>query len=505
MRWTSFVTGAAVGLTVLASLSVFSCAAGSGAEDGAGAGGGGAADAGGSGGSGGSGATAGSGGSSGSSGSGGSAGSGDDGGWPGADYGEPCSDNSDCKSQQCSNISQGTLHLVCTQPCTDGAACPTGSYCAFLPGAGYSCVPDQNTQCGVCTDDASCGAVGDLCVVSPKGDRFCARDCSFAEDCPSGFSCVTPEAYGATPPTGTDPGATRERKLCVPDGGESCACTEARNGATRVCSQTSGGITCGGTETCNGTSGTWEGCTASTPQAEQCDGADNDCDGVVDNGDPATLCGELGNPSNASWACTSGTCLPECSAGFVRYPAALPPEAGCPCEVGEPTSNDTCASATSAGSVAESAAQPLTLTGRLSGDTDVDWYRFDTVDDGPTTGGNGYHVKIRFVTNPNDEFIFDVIRGGTCADPDAAHSSLVEYTWCVDGTGSPTRGQGACSATGTPGCQSQSSTYLVRVKRKPGVAGSCARYMLEAYAHKPSGAADCDFSSATGQCDVHPN
>ena len=50
--------------------------------------------------------------------------------------------------------------------------------------------------------------------------------------------------------------------------------------------------------------------------------------------------------------------------------------------------------------------------------------------------GNGYHVQIRFTApiDANDEFSFDIIRGGACAMPDAKHSNLKEYDWCVDGT-----------------------------------------------------------------------
>ena len=52
---------------------------------------------------------------------------------------------------------------------------------------------------------------------------------------------------------------------------------------TRACELTNGHGTCTGQENCDGEAG-WRGCTADTPQAEICDGADNNCDGQADEG-----------------------------------------------------------------------------------------------------------------------------------------------------------------------------------------------------------------------------
>src|SRR5262249_40235863 len=155
-------------------------------------------------------------------------------------------------------------------------------------------------------------------------DRFCARDCSYALSCPSGNTCVDVGSYSpgvdAGTPIGGDAGA-KPPKMCVPANNDSCPCDGKRDGAKRLCSQTVGGKTCEGTETCNAATQKWESCSAPAPQPEACDGADNDCNGPPDDGDPATMCGSLGTPPHASWACNNGGCeIGSCEAGWINYP-----------------------------------------------------------------------------------------------------------------------------------------------------------------------------------------
>lgn len=448
----------------------------------------------------------------------GSAGAPGDTGFPRLGFGSACKHDSDCQSGQCSDIGNGTPNLVCTTPCQQGQACAQG-YCAFQPNKGYICIPDSQNECAKCTKDADCPNVGDRCVASPKFDLFCARDCSFDGVCPNGFSCVAPSSYlpvGADAgPSATDAGVgeagppTQPPRICVPDNGNSCPCTSLRDGVKRTCEQTSGGLTCQGKETCNGSTGQWEGCTAGSPKPEVCDGADDNCDGVVDgnaNGSPvpiSQLC-PAAPPPNATWTCdkTKGECLPQCNPGWSAYPTTLPASAGCPCQVDSTEPNDTCATAAAVGTVSDADTTALTITGHLSSDTDEDWYTFNTVDTDEVTT-NSYHIKIVF-TAPvtNNEFVFDVIRGNQCAAPDAAHSNLTSYDWCVDGTGKDasgnTIGEAACGITAPIHCGPHSKPYLIRVHRAAGAKGTCTAYTL-AITAKGGGA--CDFSQATGACD----
>lgn len=435
--------------------------------------------------------------------------------FPTLTLGSPCKTGSDCESGQCSYVGQG--RRVCTERCVQGTPCPEGSYCAFDPNAGYVCVLSNHNQCAECENDSNCPNPGDHCAVTPKYlDHFCARDCSFDGVCPAGFTCVPTDGYG---PTTGDAGAAPSpgdagpsARMCVPVDNQSCPCNAQRNGVQRTCTQTSASMTCGGTETCNGGTGQWEGCTAGTPQPESCDGADDDCDGRVDNGTDQELCQRatgLTAPPHGQWKCDSaaGACVVgACDPGYAKYPLSLPATQGCPCKVDAAEPNDTCGQATDAGSVSDANASSLNLIGTLSSDTDVDWYKFNTVDSDEGTT-NSYHVKIKF-TLPADasEFVFDVIRGNQCGTPDAKHSNLSSYDWCVDGTGTDasgaTIGEQKCGPNGPIHCGPHTKMYYVAVHRKVGAAGTCTQYQLTVTA---KGTGSCDFSQTTGACDPQVN
>lgn len=436
--------------------------------------------------------------------------SGNDGGWPTGSFGSPCTKTSDCGTGFCTDIGQAASKSVCVEKCTAGKACPAGGYCTFHEGHGYICVPDTQNQCAKCTTDAECPNIGDRCTPSPKIDRFCARDCSFDQQCPTGFECVSSGSYppgmpqpdaGAPDAAVGDAGA-KPAKMCVPVSGDSCPCNSKRDGVKRRCTKTNGSVTCEGTEICNGAKQQWEGCTAGSPQPELCDGADNDCNGTPDDGTITQLC--PGTAPHATWKCAFGACeVGTCDAGWAAFPPG-PAKNGCACQLdaSEP-GNDTCsATATSAGSVTDANTTPLAIKGTLSSATDVDWWRFDTVDSNESTT-NSYHIKIEFTApTTNSEFTFDVIRGAACATPDSKHSDLTSYDWCVDGTGTvggKTVGEKACGATAPIHCGPHTKPYFVRVKRKSGSTPTCSQYTLTVTA---KGGGTCDFTQA---CDPQIN
>jgi alpha-tubulin suppressor-like RCC1 family protein len=93
---------------------------------------------------------------------------------------------------------------------------------------------------------------------------------------------------------------------------EGCACT---NGATRACPGGSDvGECAAGTQTCVG--GAWAPCLGTIgPTSETCDGADNDCDTVVDGAAAAVSCGTASRATLVG--CSAGDCIvTECAAGW---------------------------------------------------------------------------------------------------------------------------------------------------------------------------------------------
>lgn len=434
-------------------------------------------------------------------------GTGGGGGWVGTvcENADACPEGAECV--------QVGGQKICTQACPP--ECPEGSYCTLVEGDPY-CVPDKDSQCGQCLGSAQCKGLTDECLTAPEGDKFCARDCTVMDDCPTGFICMVKsdyEALAAGPPQGTGgsagaggaggagtggvglpdaggkPPAGTPFKFCVPPDMHSCACNDKRDGVTKDCEVANELGLCAGTEKCDGKGGAWVGCTAKTPSPETCNDDDDDCNGAVDEGDPNTMCG--GAPPNGSWACNTGSCdLGACDPGWTQYPPSDPGD-GCLCPVEASEPNDTCASPANAGAVADNAG-PVQIGGTLSSDADVDVWTFDTVDV-PEGLTNSYHVSIDVVPDEGSEnVLIDVIRGDACSDaPSGGGSAITAYDWCVNGKSADgLSGEAPCDPTGPVHCNDNSAKYFVRVYRKPGSPGTCLPYKIQVSA---VGGDPCDF------------
>ncbi len=187
------------------------------------------------------------------------------------EFGDPCSVNADCATGYC--IFEGDGYQ-CTQFCLDDATCPDGWSCRTLVNSGGDavsiCLPDRSEICAPCERNEDCAVLGDLCVTL-ESTSFCAQQCRDTGDCPSGFSCLET----------TDVGGGTTSMQCVPQNGR-CSCRPEDAGTSRPCYFANSAGTCTGEQICDVELG-WSSCTAQTPTAELCDGADNDCNGIVDD------------------------------------------------------------------------------------------------------------------------------------------------------------------------------------------------------------------------------
>jgi hypothetical protein len=91
---------------------------------------------------------------------------------------------------------------------------------------------------------------------------------------------------------------------------EGCNCLV--NGDVRVCSRENSFGTCLGTQICDTSLG-WTACDAATPSEEICDWEDNDCDGEIDEdtdfSSDSQHCGDCGIECHTGDVCVQGQCV----------------------------------------------------------------------------------------------------------------------------------------------------------------------------------------------------
>jgi len=211
----------------------------------------------------------------------------------------PCRDASECESGVCVETENGG---VCSHGCDEDGDCGEGLKCVETDTHGKVCADLFSRLCMPCMAKKDCvlpSVSQDYfeCVPYGKNGSFCGVSCNENSDCPGDYLCLAIS------------GAPRIVKMCVRMPGEDCACPDRFKGFETLCYETNPFGTCYAKRTCD------VACNAPTPAKEECNGKDDDCDGLTDEDvvydKPGTFCPTTGVCSagvpikciNGKWEC----------------------------------------------------------------------------------------------------------------------------------------------------------------------------------------------------------
>jgi hypothetical protein len=196
-----------------------------------------------------------------------------------------CNDGVSCTDDSCDVATGDCSHTANDARCDDGVFCNGAEICD--PAVGCASGPVPACSDGIaCTADA-CNVAADACTHTPDNAR-CSDGlfCNGAEICVGGVGC-TP----GTPPV-CDDGLSCSTDRCDPAaGGGAGGCigvSPDRDGDTY------GDAACTGNDCNDGVAGVHPGAT------ESCNGVDDDCDGTTDEG--------FGCAAGSARSCTLGSC-----------------------------------------------------------------------------------------------------------------------------------------------------------------------------------------------------
>ena len=241
---------------------------------------------------------------------------------------------------------------------------------------------------------------------------------------------------------------------------------------------------------------------------EICNNADDNCNGMIDEGSNEDLCAQSqGMPHVQSVLCQAGKCLASgCQTGWhdVNQDAGD----GCECQDdGLEQSNKGCSNAQDLGNLTDLGGGASKNFSGNDPDGSGDWIRF-YAQDANEPGTDNFHVRIKFLKNPANTFAFDVFWGG-CGGANEICGEVTDAEWFVDfsnpaakqawpsipGPTSMGGGESVCKPDSnheltptnydddTDGnshrCTDNSKQFLVKIYTSPGKNKTCDNYQIE--------------------------
>lgn len=262
-----------------------------------------------------------------------------------------------------------------------------------------------------------------------------------------------------------------------------------------------------------------KGVTINPGAMEMCNNIDDDCSGITDDGLASAQCPAVDGGNAACLAggiCGVGKCANK------KFDVNDDPSDGCECQADNNygTKGQSCGNYIDLGDMPDGAGTKFAIGNIMPGEGG-DWYHFYAKDLIDTDNGcDAHNVRVKFTSNPGDQYWFDVFRG-SCSAGDQICANETDHSWGTsfygtmpgntpgpqgDKSGNRSNysnaaqhpsgkspvpekfGECKCvtaesagnllSSPGVNICSDNSAHYFVRVFRKPGIAATCDNYSL---------------------------